>query len=175
MLCIYKHSHQTPAVILLLPIDKQRTACLSPLRNAKHLYRGGGGGGCGKLLMFCPLSSSSKLPRWVSLSTFLILHFCCCFVFMVGTMQCRFWLIKVWHLLLVIPSFPPLCFCMASFTWPWNCSSIFKEGKISVYLKLDCLDTDVFRWSSLLWKNFFFYTPFVQYKVSSVFGISFAH
>lgn len=148
---------------------------LKSTEECQTLVLGRGGRRVWQVINVLSLSSSSKLPRWVSLSTFLILHFCCCFVFMVGTMQCRFWLIKVWHLLLVIPSFPPLCFCMASFTWPWNCSSIFKEGKISVYLKLDCLDTDVFRWSSLLWKNFFFYTPFVQYKVSSVFGISFAH
>lgn len=80
MLCIYKHSHQTSAVILLLPIDKQRTACLSPLRNAKHLYWGGGGRRVWQVINVLSFIFFLQAPKvsfsfYISRSAFLLL-FC---------------------------------------------------------------------------------------------------
>lgn len=172
MLCISKPSHQIPAVILLLPIDKQCTVCSNPLRNA-NTCTGEGERRVWQVIHVLSFIFFLQAPKVGFFFAFLIL--CCCFIFMVVSMQCRFWLIKVWHLLLVIPSSSPLCFHVASFTWPSNCSSVLKQGNFTLYLKLECLDTDVFRCVSPLWKNFFFCTPLVQYRVSSVFGKSFAH
>lgn len=81
MLCMYKHSHQTPVVILLLPKDKQHTALLKSTEACQTLELGGG-----ELFMFCHLSSSSQALR-MGFSFYICCYvFCCCFGF-----YCRYY------------------------------------------------------------------------------------
>jgi len=93
MLCMYKDSHQTPPVILLLPIDKQCTALLKSTEACQTLELRGW-----RVIYVLPFIFFLQAPKVGFFFYICCWVFCCCFIFTVGPMQCRFLLVKIWHL-----------------------------------------------------------------------------